>query len=29
MKNYNFYKRCLLELGFKQKDNELFTLDVE
>lgn len=29
MKNYNFYKRCLLELGFKQKDNELFILDVE
>lgn len=29
MKNYNFYRRCLLKLGFKQIDNELFTLYVE
>ena len=26
MKRYDFYKRCLLELGFKQKDKELFIL---
>ena len=29
MKNYNFYRRCLLKLGFKQIDNELFKLYVE
>ena len=29
MKNYSFYKRCLLELGFEQKDKELFILKVE
>lgn len=28
MKRYNFYKRCLLELGFRQKDNETFILNV-
>ena len=29
MRRYNFYKRCLLELGFEQKDNELFILKIE
>ena len=29
MRRYEFYKRCLLELGFEQKDKELFILKVE
>lgn len=29
MSRYDFYKRCLLELGFVQKDKELFILKVE
>lgn len=28
MSKYDFYKRCLLDLGFEQKDNELFILNV-
>ncbi len=29
MRRYDFYKRCLLELGFQQKDKETFILKVE
>ncbi len=29
MRRYDFYKRCLLEIGFEQKDKETFTLKVE
>ena len=29
MRRYDFYKRCLLELGFEQKDKETFILKVE
>ncbi len=29
MERYNFYNRCLLNLGFEQKDKELFILKVE
>ena len=29
MRRYDFYKRCLLEIGFEQKDKEIFTLKVE
>lgn len=29
MKRYEFYKRCLLELGFEQKDKEIFILKIE
>ena len=29
MRRYNFYKRCLLELGFEQKDKETFILKIE
>lgn len=29
MRRYDFYKRCLLELGFEQKDKETFVLKVE
>lgn len=28
MKRYDFYKRCFLELGFKQESQELFTLSI-
>ena len=29
IRRYAFYKRCLLELGFEQKDKETFILKVE
>ena len=29
MRRYNFYKRCLLELGFEQQDKETFILKIE
>lgn len=29
MRRYEFYKRCLLELGFEQKDKETFILNIE
>ena len=29
MRRYDFYKRCLLELGFEQKDDELFILIIK
>lgn len=29
MRRYNFYKRCILELGFEQKDKEIFILKIK
>ena len=29
MRRYDFYKRCLLELGFSQKDKETFMLKIK
>ena len=29
MRRYDFYKRCLLELGFEQKDKETFILKIK
>lgn len=29
MERYSFYRRCLLELGFRQQDKELFILEIE
>lgn len=29
MRRYDFYKRCLLELGFYQKDKETYILKIK
>ena len=29
MRRYDFYKKCLLELGFEQKDKDTFILKIK